>query len=65
MTAIAQELLDSFEALSDADKHQVAIEILRQFTNASGRDLPENTLVGVADELFRTLDEEEAGNACR
>ena len=65
MSATARELLDSFDALPDADKHQVAVEILRQFTSSSGRDLPEDTLVGMADELFRTLDEEEAGNACR
>jgi hypothetical protein len=63
MTATAQQLLDSFDALPDADKHQVAVEILRRLAGAGNRDLPEGTLVGAADELFRTLDEEETGNA--
>jgi hypothetical protein len=65
MSATARELLDSFDALPDADKHQVAVEILRQFSSASECDLRENALVGAADELFCTLDEEEAGNARR
>ena len=63
MTAAAQQLLDSFDALPDADKHQVGVEILRRFAGAAGGDLPESALVGAADELFRTLDEEEAGHA--
>jgi hypothetical protein len=65
MTATVQQLLDSFDALPDADKRYVAIEILRRFPGALGGDLPESTLVGAADELFRTLDEHEAGRAPR
>jgi hypothetical protein len=65
MTATVQQLLDSFDALSNEDKHQVTVEILRRFGSAGEGDLPEDTLVGAADELFRTLDEEEAGNAPR
>jgi hypothetical protein len=65
MIATAQELLDSFETLSDADAHQVAAEILRQLTGMGQGDLSEATLVSAADELFRTLDEQEAANAPR
>ena len=56
-------MLDSFEGLSDAEKHEAALEILRR-TSAAG-DLTESTLVEVADELFQKLDEEEAGHAPR
>jgi hypothetical protein len=65
MTATARQLLDSFDALPDAEKHQVAVEILRRVTVAVEGDLPESALVEVADELFRTLDAEEAGHARR
>jgi hypothetical protein len=65
MTAAVRKLLDSFDALPDADKHQVAVEILRRFTGTEEGDLPESALVEAADELFRTLDAEEAGHAPR
>jgi hypothetical protein len=59
MTALVQKLIESFDGLSIAEKHEVAVEILRRF----GGDLPESTLVGAADELFRALDAEEAADA--
>lgn len=62
--ATAQQLLDSFNALPDHDKHQVAVEILRRFADVEG-DLPEGALVGEADELFRGLEAEEADHAER
>jgi hypothetical protein len=65
MTATVRQLLDSFDALSEADKHQAAIEILRRYTAAAEGDLPEAALVEAADELFRALDAEEAGDAPR
>ena len=65
MTATVQQLLDSFEALPEAEKHQAAVEILRRFYGPAKGDLPESALIGCADELFRTLDEEEAGHAPR
>jgi hypothetical protein len=65
MTASVRQLVDCFDALSDADKHQAAIEILRRFGGAAQGDVPEAALVEAADELFRTLDAEEAGHAPR
>jgi hypothetical protein len=65
MTATVRQLLDSFDALSDADKHQAAVEILRRYAPAAEGDLPEAALVEAADELFRALDAEEAGHAPR
>jgi hypothetical protein len=64
MTAPVQQLLDSFDALSDADKHQATVEILRRTAVAEG-NLPDSALVEAADELFRALDAEEAGHAPR
>ncbi len=63
MTSTVQHLLESFDAMPDADKHQAAVEILRRFTGALEGNLPDSTLVGAADELFRTLDEQEASHA--
>jgi hypothetical protein len=62
MTATVQQLLDSFDALPEPDKHQAAIEILRRYGGAAEDDLPESALVEAADELFRALDEEETGD---
>lgn len=63
MTATVQQLLDSFDALPDADKHLAIVEILRRFLGDLEADLPESALIGAADELFRALDEEEASHA--
>jgi hypothetical protein len=64
MTAPVQHILDSFDALSDADKHQAAVEILRRYAGAAEGDLPEGALVEAADELFQALDAEEGGSSC-
>jgi hypothetical protein len=65
MTSAARQLLDSFDALPDADKHQVAVEILRRFAGVVEGDLPDSALTEAADELFRALDAEEASRAPR
>jgi len=65
MTVPVQELLNSFDALSDADKKEAAVEIFRRVVPECAGDLTEATLVGVADELFSALDAEEAGHAPR
>lgn len=63
MSVAAKQLLDSFDALPDLDKHQVAVEILRRLTGSVAGDLPDEALVEAADELFRALDVEEAAHA--
>jgi hypothetical protein len=60
MTATARQLLAAFETLSPAEKHQVAVEILRR---AAPDDLSEAALAELADELFRSYDAEEAARA--
>lgn len=64
MTVPVQQLLDTFDALPEADKHAAAVEILRRYAMPE-EDLPDGALVQVADELFVALDEEEAGPAPR
>jgi hypothetical protein len=61
MTPAVQQFLNAFDSLSEADKHQVAVEILRRWVPDG--DLPESALIEVADELFCALDAEEARNA--
>lgn len=60
MTTAVQSLLESFESLSEAERQEAAVEILRRVT--PGGDLPELALVEAADELFQMLDAEKAGN---
>jgi hypothetical protein len=65
MSAATQQILDSFDALSDAEKHPVGIEVLRRIATVDESDFTGQALVVAADELFRTLDEEEDNNAPR
>jgi predicted HAD superfamily phosphohydrolase len=63
MTTAVQSLLDSFERLSENERQQAAVEILRRLRPEG--ELSEQALVEVADELFTTLDREEAADADR
>jgi hypothetical protein len=65
MTTAVQQLLQSFEALPEADKHRAAVEILRRVLPAAEGDVSEAALLEAADELFRALDAEEAAHAQR
>ena len=65
MNPSVQQLLASFDALPDADKHYAVVEILRRCPSVPEGETVELMLVEVADELFRALDEEEASNASR
>ncbi|HTU88622.1 MAG TPA: hypothetical protein VMF69_00860 [Gemmataceae bacterium] len=65
MTTAVQQFLNAFDSLPEADKHQVAVEILRRVSVFGEGDLPESALVEVADELFRALDAEEERHAQR
>jgi hypothetical protein len=65
MNTTVQKVLESFDALSENDKHRAAVEILRRVSSDAAGDTPESALVEAADELFRALDAEEASNAPR
>ena len=62
MSEAVRRLLDAFDALPEADKHQAAVEILRRFGSVEAGDLPEEALTEAADDLFCCLDAEETGH---
>jgi hypothetical protein len=62
MTTAIQALLETFDALSDTERHEAAVEILRRLTPSEG-ELPENALLETADALFCVLDSDEGANA--
>jgi hypothetical protein len=61
MTEAARNLLEAFDALPPADRHEVAAEILRR--TSALEEIPEAAFDQVADELFRSYDAEEAARA--
>ena len=63
MTIAAEQFLNSFDSLPEADKHAVAVEILRRVSSSAPDDLSDETLIATADDLFLALDAEEAKNA--
>lgn len=63
MTAAVQALLQSFEALSEAEQHDITVELLRRATVPSTAELPDEALVTAADELFQDLDAREEADA--
>jgi hypothetical protein len=65
MSIMLEQLLDSFDALPEPEKHQAAIEILLRVRTLNKGDVPDLALLEAADELFCALDAEEGGNAKR
>jgi hypothetical protein len=63
MTIAAEQFLNSFDSLPEADKHAVAVEILRRVNSSAPDDLSDETLIAAAENLFLALDAEEAKNA--
>jgi hypothetical protein len=63
MNARVRKLLDSFDDLSEADQHEVTIEILRRTSQVESDALSDESLVAAADYIFRELDEREAADA--
>jgi predicted HAD superfamily phosphohydrolase len=61
MTTAVKALLNSFDALSQSEQHEAAIELLRRVTTPL--ELSDEALVESADEVFRELDEREASDA--
>lgn len=62
MTTAIRALLETFDSLSDAERQEAAVEILRRVMPPRG-DLPDETLLKAADALFCMLDAEEETNA--
>jgi len=63
MTAVVKQLLTSFDALSEAEKQEAAVEVLRRVLQSTPGELPEESLIAAAEELFLELDAREAADA--
>jgi hypothetical protein len=61
VTTAVQALLDSFDSLSEPERQEAAVEILRRLSVEG--ELPDQALAEAADELFRMLDAEEEADA--
>jgi hypothetical protein len=62
MTAAVKDLLNTFDALSDADKREATVQLLRRVVDEESGDVPEEVLVAAAEELFLELDAREAAD---
>lgn len=60
MTALAQELLNTFDALPNAEQLEIALAILRRLVNLDFPPLTDDDLALNAEALFLALDEQEA-----
>lgn len=59
MTETAKRLLETFDALPEPERQEVAAEILRRTALAANGSLEDAELVAFADEGFRELDHAE------
>jgi hypothetical protein len=62
MGASVQDLLQSFDSLSESEKKEVASEILRRSVKFDLPPLSDEELVANAELLFLELDRRESGN---
>jgi hypothetical protein len=60
MTALVQELLNTFDRLTDSERLELVLEILKRTIDLDFPPLSDEDLVLNAEALFRELDEEEA-----
>lgn len=60
MTPSVQQLLNSFDLLPEAEKRELALEILRRTVNFDLPPFSDEELVLSAEELFLELDRREA-----
>ena len=59
MSTTAQQILSSFDALPDAAKYEVAMEILRRIKGLDFPPLTDEELAANAEAIFLELDERE------
>jgi len=63
MTAQAQDILRAFDSLSENDKQEVAVELLRRTSAIDSERLSDEELIMSAEAIFLRLDHDEAGDA--
>ena len=62
MTEAVRELLHTFDTLTDAEKQEATVQLLRRAIEDESGDVPEDALVAAAEELFLELDAQEAAD---
>ena len=60
MSDIASQLLATFETLTANEQHELLIAMLRRSSEFPDTIVSDDQLVGLADEIFQTLDAEES-----
>lgn len=60
MTPTVEHLLESFEQLTESEKHDLAVEVLRRTDVFGAPDFSDDELNLAAEDLFLALDREEA-----
>ncbi|MBW4616107.1 MAG: hypothetical protein KME21_23085 [Desmonostoc vinosum HA7617-LM4] len=60
MTALVQKLLDTFDRLTDSERLDLVLEILKRTVYLDFPPLSDEDLVLNAEELFLELDEQES-----
>lgn len=65
MTQAVEQLLVVFDSMSDADKHIAVLEVLRRTWPSDKPELPEESLIAAAEEVFSELDAREAADGPR
>ena len=60
MTNAVRQLIDSFEALPEDEKHEVLAQLLQRLLGSPYSSPSENELTRVADLVFREYDSDEA-----
>ena len=63
MTEAAAQLLATFETLDPQEQHVLLTELLRRTGELPDTLLSDEHFVGLADELFQTLDAEESDDS--
>lgn len=63
MSAAVQHLLESFEALPELEKHELASAIIRWSARTDHAPLTDDELVRAADIVFVALDQQEEQSA--
>ena len=62
MTEAVQELLHTFDALTNAERQEATVQLLRRVVEEESGDVPEDAFVAAAEELFLELDAREAAD---
>ncbi|WP_414589063.1 hypothetical protein [Scytonema sp. PCC 10023] len=61
MTALGEELLSTFDSLSEPERLEIVLEILKRVIHLDFPPLSDEDLVWNAEELFLELDKQESG----